>query len=167
MVEESDVIALADVVSVARENHFQINSILEFANSCNETHLLINDKELAAINYTGINDEIAKQVESCIVNEITGTMYISDIQCTHKFSKVNVPWTNWLIYSIILKWSTQLDVAVTSTTFRQAQPIIALKGRLEMDEIESNVNTSDVYVPDNLDDIDALISDIIIDEIEV
>lgn len=167
MVEESDVIALSDIISVARDNHFQITSILEFANSCNNTHLLINDKELANIEYTGIDKEIAMQIEECIINEITGTMYISDILCTHKFKKVNVPWTNWLIYSIILKWSTQLDVSVTSNTFRQAQPIISLKGKLEMDEVEYKTNISDVYVPDNLDNIDDLISDIIMDEIEV
>lgn len=167
MVEASDVIALADILSVARENHFQINSILEFANSCNTTHLLINDKELAAVEYVGIDETIAMQIEESIIDEISGTMYISDIPCIHKLANLNVPWTNWLIYSIILKWSERLDVAVTSTTFRQAQPLIALKGKLEMDSVELRENVSDVYLPDNLDDIDALISDIILDEIEV
>lgn len=167
MVEESDVIALADVVAVARENHFQINSILEFANSCSATHLLVNDKELAAIEHTGINEEIARNIEDSIAAEIQGTMYISDISCIHKFEKVNVPWTNWLIYSVILKWSTKLDVAVTSTTFRQAQPVIALRGQLETENIESTGRTVDAYEPDDLDNIDELISDIILEEIEV
>ena len=167
MVEESDVIALADVISVARENHFQINSILEFANSCNETHLLINDKDLAAIEYTGVDDMLALEIEESIVNEISGTMYISDLSCVRNFSKINVPWTNWLIYSIVLKWSSRLDVAATSTTFRQAQPVVSLRGNLDLTDIESRENLSDVYVPDDLDNIDELISDIILDEIEV
>lgn len=169
MVHESETIELSDIMSVARENHFQINSILEFANSCNDTHLLINDRELARMSFIGITEEIAKEVEKAIFEEILEAKYIVDLCCTHKFRKLNVPWTKWLIYSVLLKWSDELEVRVTSTTFRQAQPIVTVKGKLNEVDIYAlgNSEVGGSYIPDDLENIDDLISDIIQAEIEV
>lgn len=166
MVEESDVIQLAEVISVAKENHFQINSILEFANSCNKTHLLLNDKELAAIDYIGLSQELVKEVEQYIYKSITGTVYVSDLQCIKLFPRINVPWTEWLIYSAIKKWGNLLDVAVTSTTFRQAKAVLARRGELDISQISEVGYAADIYEPDNMEDIDELISEILFDEIE-
>lgn len=169
MVLENEIIALSDVLSVARENHCQINSILEFANSCNSTHLLINNRELAELSYIGITEEIAKEIEQIIVEEISETKYIADLRCAHKFSRLNVPWTSWLIYSVLLKWSNELEVAVSSTTFRQAEPIVAIKGKLNIEDVckHGNSEVNDSYMPDDLENIDDLILDIILEEIEV
>ncbi len=169
MVLESEMIELSDILSVARENHFQINSILEFANSCNSTHLLINERELAKVSYIGITEEVAKEIEQIIVGEVSEARYIADLCCTHKFRRLNVPWTNWLIYSVLLKWSSELEVTVTSTIFRQAQPVVALKGKLKGVDVSAigNGEVADSYMPDDLENIDDLISDIILEEIEV
>lgn len=166
MVEESDVIQLAEIVSVARENHFQVNSILEFANSCNNTHLLLNDKELAAIDYIGLSEGLAREVESYVFNAIDGTVYVSDLQCIRSFPRLSVPWTEWLVYSVLNKWSELLEVAVTSTTFKQAKAVVARKGELDISQICEKEYVDGTYTPDNLDDIDELISDILFDEIE-
>lgn len=168
MVLEREVIELADIMSVARENHFQVNSILEFANSCNSTHLLINDSELAKLCYIGITEEIAKEIEKIIVEEISETKLITDLCCIPRFRILNVPWTKWLIYSVLLKWSSELEVTVTSAIFRQAQPIVAIKGRLRETDVSKLGNRdTDPYMPDNLENIDDLISNIILQEIEV
>lgn len=169
MVLENKIISLSDILSVARENHFQINSILEFSNFCNDTHLLINDKELAELSYIGITEEIAKEIEQIIVEEVSESKCIADLGCTQNFSRLNVPWTSWLIYSVLLKWSTKLEVGVTSTTFKQAQPIVAIKGKLNVIEVGKfeNGGDTDFYMPDDLENIDDLISDIILEEIEV
>lgn len=166
MVEESDVIQLAEIVSVARENHFQVNSILEFANSCNNTHLLLNDKELAAIDYIGLSEGLAREVESYVYNAIDGTVYVADLQCIRAFPRLSVPWTEWLVYSVLNKWSELLEVAVTSTTFKQAKAVVARKGKLDVSQICEKEYGDGTYTPDNLDDIDELISDILFDEIE-
>ncbi len=166
MVRESDVIQLADVISVARNNHFQLSSILEFANSCNETHLLLNDKELAAIDYIGISHDMARVVERCIFDSIEETMYVSDLKCLNQFPRLSVTWTEWLIYSVLNKWSDILEVSVTSTVFKQAKAVVAKKGKLDMAQLNENSRVEDIYVPDDLDNIDELISDILIEEIE-
>lgn len=166
MIQASDIIDLTDIATLARENHFQINSILEFVNTCNGTHLLINDKEVAAIEFIGMTEENAREVETYILEELSGTEYITNLQCVHKFPKLNVPWTEWLTYSVINKWSSMLEVAVTSTTFRQAKPLVSLKGMFNLTKIGEVVNSDSMYMPDNIDDIDELITDILLDEIE-
>ena len=166
MVEESDVIQLAEIASVARDNHFQVNSILEFANSCNNTHLLLNDKELAAIDYIGLSKELAREVEQCIFDSISGTVYVSDLRCIKSFPRLSVPWTEWLVYSLLYKWCEILEVAVTSTTFKQAKAVVARRGELDVNQINEMENVDGIYIPDNMDDIDELISNILFDEIE-
>lgn len=167
MVEASDVIQLTDIVSVARNNHFQVNSILEFANSCNSTHLLLNDKELAAIDYIGLSEELAREVEQSIFKSISGTEYISDLSCISYFPKLSVPWTEWLVYSVLNKWGELLEVAVTSTTFKQAKAVVAIRGQLDMTRIDEKQSVAEVYAPDNMEDIDELLTNILFDEIEV
>lgn len=166
MVEVSDSIQLADVAAMARENHFQVNSILEFANSCNKTHLLGNDKDLVAIEQTGVTEEIAKEIEKYIHEEIVETVYISEMKCISKFPKINIPWTEWLIYSVIKKWSSLLEVGVTSTTFKQAKAVVAPLGMLQLEGLDAATISGDIFMPDNMDDIDELISNIVLDEIE-
>jgi len=169
MVTESECILLSDILSVARENHFQVMSILEFANSCNATHLLINEKELASLAYIGVTEEIAKEIEVYVLNEINNLSYVADLQCVQNFPKLNVPWTSWLIYSVLHKWATRLDVISSSTVFKQSNPLVAAKGEWRKEDIDAmgDARISDAYVPDDIDNIDELISDLIIDEIEV
>ena len=167
MVELSEKIYLKDIIYFAKENHFQIYSILDFAVSCNDTHLLLNNKELASFEYIGVDEYIANEVENIILNEIKGTTYISDMQCIHKFPKINVNWTEWLIYTLLCKWGKNVDVTVTSTTFRYAQAVIAPKGDMCTENLEKRINNSreNMYLPDDLENIDDLIIDISFDEL--
>lgn len=167
MVEIAEKIYLSEIVNFAKENHFQLNSILEFAVSCNDTHLLLNNTELASFKYIGVNEYIAKEVENIILDEIKGTTYISDMQCIYKFPKINVKWTEWLIYTLLCKWGKNVDVTVTSTTFRYAQAVIAPKGDMCTENLEKRINNSseNMYLPDDLENIDDLVIDISFDEL--
>lgn len=167
MVEENEKINLKEIINFAKKNHFHLNSILDFAVSCNDTHLLLNNQELASLNYIGVDNHIAHKVEYIILNEIKGTTYVSDIQCINEFPKINVKWTEWLIYTLLYKWGENIEVAVTSTIFRYAKAVVAPKGILNMETIEKRtVNSKDnMYLPDNLENIDELIFDISFDDL--
>lgn len=166
MVQASDVIQLSDIIAVARDNHFQINSILEFANSCNETHLLANDKELVALEYAGITDDIANTVVQTISEEVMGTVFVMDLHNVHKFPKINLSWSEWLIYSVVNKWGDTIEAGVTSTTFKQAKALVAPSGKLSVEGFENWGGSGEIYMPDNLENIDELIADILFNENE-
>ena len=44
--------------------------------------------------------------------------------------KINIQWSDWLVYSVINKWSNKYKVMVSSSQFRYSVPIIY---RLEED----------------------------------
>ena len=53
------------------------------------------------IDHIGINVEIAKQVERIVSEEVLETMPIKQLTCWGKLPLLNVPWTEWLLYSIL------------------------------------------------------------------
>lgn len=159
----SDRICISQITLFARENHFQINSILDFMNSFNDTHLLINDDEIASIDYIGINIELATYIENLICKELSGGKAITELECISKFPILSIPWNEWLIYSILYKWSDKLIVATTSNQFRQSIPIVALK-EADISEMINQISNQDSGIIgeiDNLENIDDLISEYI------
>ncbi|MEE0510353.1 MAG: hypothetical protein UDG94_03885, partial [Peptococcaceae bacterium] len=168
IVQESERMDLAEIQAFAREHRVTINSIRDFIDACNETHLLINDLEIASIGYIGITEEIARNLESRIVAEIDATTPIHQLHCIHSLPKINVEWTAWLIYSVLKKWSTKLEVGASSNQFKNSYPIVAPIGKLDasmFDEVEVPYDGTIAQV-DDLSKIDELISDYVLDEWE-
>lgn len=166
-IQASDRIEISEFQNYAKEHYHQISSILEFIDSCNETHLLINSDELASIDIIGVTDKIAVEVEKNIIQELDTTKPISNLSCLHQLPRLNVEWTEWLVYSVIKKWSTMLDVEPSSNKFRNAVPMIAPKGQLVLAGFE-NISVEDagnITLADDLSNIDDLISDYILEDL--
>ena len=169
LVENSECTYLDEISAVARQNHFQIYSLLEFANSCNGTHLLMSNNELVAIETIGVDENVAAQVENIIYESISGTVPIVSLSCIHLFPHINVRWNEWLIYSVIKKWSNKLEVGMTSNQIRLATPLIARAGSYS-DALFFNKDirqNGSICIADNLDDIDALLEDVIDDDVDL
>lgn len=167
-VKSQDIVDISDITGYAKEMRYLVDNILELMNSYNESHLLINSTSIASFETIGIDEIIAADVENIVFSELKGTCLISDLNCIGRLPKLNFPWTDWLIYSVLLKWGTKTEVAVTNKYFKYAQPVVAKKGDIDLSVIEfsniSKVENSE-YKIDNLDDIDDLISDIIDEEL--
>lgn len=166
MVKDSDTMEISAIQSYARNNFRQIYSILEFIDACNETHLLINKEEIASIELIQVNAEICSEIEQIISEEIDKTTPISRLKCINRFPKVQFQWSEWLIYSVIKKWGTQLEVAASSNKFNQSIPLISIAGKMNTTPFINAVtnSTSTVMLADDLSNIDELISDLIISE---
>ena len=158
-----DELVISDITAFARENHYEIYSILDELNSFNDTHLIANKNQFARINFIGITEEIAKETVNILANEVKDCKLIVQLECVHKLPKINIPWSEWLIYSVVLKWSTELVVGTTSNQFKLSTPVIAPRGELCMEKFESVEidKISPMAQIDDLDNIDDLISDYI------
>ena len=165
VVQASDIMKIADISSYARENYHQINSILDFLDSCNETHFLINDSEIASVDIIGITEENVDDIESILDKEISTTTPISNLKCVHLFPKGNVPWTAWLIYSAIKRWGKKYEVKASETQFRQSIPLIAPKGELCVEKVDDLSINGELTIADDLSDIDNLIEDFDFEEL--
>ena len=166
MVTESDTISTAEILDFAAEHHFPLASILDFATQCNATHLMISDQELASIEYIGVTEDIARQVEHLIAQEITEATPIAHLSCINKLPALNVEWNAWLIYSILRKWSQELKVGTSKSLYRLAYPIVAPAGMpLEVEYDDSISHSGILGHVDNLDDIEALIEQYIAEDL--
>ena len=176
----SDEISISDILDFCKENHYTIYSILEFIVSFNETHLLKDQETLIKIDITDITIDIAQKVEEAIIEELitstsdsisdnSSTKLIIDLECIYKLPKISIPWNEWLIYSILKKWSTRLELGTTYPQFKYAIPIVALSGELDTEVyqgVQSTDRTSIIQV-DDLDNIDDLISDYVLEDEEL
>ena len=141
-------------------------ALLDFLNMFSGTHLILDKTHLIKISATGIGEIILRNVEALILNEIQGTKVISQLRCRELFPRINIEWSEWIIYSAISKWSDKLEVGLTTRVFKDAVALVAPIGLLDLNQF-SDVLATTKYQLDNLDNIDELIEDVIEDEIEV
>lgn len=165
MIRESEKISISDIMAFAREHHFVIANILEFIDSCNETHLLMNDMELASIDYIGVIAEIAAILEKRISEEIDCTVPIHQLQSVSTLPEINIEWNTWLIYSVIKKWGVSLEVAASNNQFRHSYPLVAPKGRMDLSQMDPSTGEHDgqLVMADDLSKIDELIGDYVLE----
>lgn len=166
LLDQQDITEIQDLLNLASECRFQMIGLLDFLNMFAETHFILDKEHLIKISATGIDETIARRIESLILNEISGTKVISQLRCREQFPEINVRWEEWLIFSVIDKWSESLEVGLTTRAFKDAVALVAPTGRMNPDEF-SDVLATTKYQADNLDNIDDLIADIIEEEIEV
>lgn len=165
VVQASDTMEIAEISSFARNNYHQINNILGFLDSCNETHFLINSSEIASIDIIGITKEHVEHIENILDEEVGTTMPISNLKCVHLFPTLNLPWTEWLIYSAIKRWGTRYEVRASEAQLKQSLALIAPKGKMQIDELESLAINDKLIIADNLKNIDDLIEDFELEEL--
>lgn len=163
LIINSDEIAISEITAFAKDNHYEINSILDLLNGFNDTHLLVDRNTIATMKHIGINDDVANKVIAILQAEVTETTLITALECIYRLPKINVPWTEWLIYSVVNKWAESLVVGTTSNQFKLSVPVVAPIGKLDGRKYEGvSVDTRvSLKQVDDLDNIDDLISDYI------
>lgn len=162
MILSSDSISFAEIVEFMKENHCQPYSYLDYYNGYSDTHLLANGDSLATFDYLGIDDTVAESVVHILENSVSECMPIRDIGCIHNLPRINAPWNEWIIYSVIRKWSDKLEVGVSNSIFKLAFPLVSPKGMMNASEFGGQaVSAESAYKIDDLDNLDDLIADII------
>lgn len=167
IISSSKEFSVSKIREFLKENHFQIQSILEFVNSCNDEFLLVDDDRMMRIEDIGITKENVQDIEKLIFDEITTTVPISELTSYGQFPKLSVPWSEWLLYSSLNKWGDILTVGTSFNKFRLSVPLVSPKGRFDANmykDFDKNPTRSVVRI-DNLDDIDSLLEDIIGEEL--
>ena len=173
LIYSNDKFTVTEISEFGRENHFQIYSLLEYVNDCNDKFLLIDDDTMMKIELTGIDENIANQVENIILNSISETTPIKNLSIWAELPSIDIPWTEWLIYSVIFKWGTKLLSATSSNQFRLSVPLVAPIDNYDPTAFK-DINKGDTtgsFVADDLSDMDALLENIMgdgfLDDFEV
>lgn len=95
-------------------------------------------------------------------------MPIHQLQCIHSLPSIHVEWNAWLIYSVLNKWSTMLEVGASASQFRHACPVVAPLGKLDASMVDKADGDHDgkLVMADDLSKIDDLIGDFVLDDLE-
>jgi hypothetical protein len=133
IVVNSEVASFADIASFMKENRCGVHAYLDYYNSYSDTHLIASNTELATFRYLGIDEDIGRQAVDVIEDAVTQSMPIRELPCHDRLPKINVPWHEWLVYSVIRKWSNKLELSVTNSTFKYAIPMVARKSESGME----------------------------------
>jgi len=165
---ETKTTKITDLFEYLKSRQIRTGDILKFLDSLNEEYLLVNKSTLMRIDDIGVTREHCQRIEELILNEISDNTPIKELICTYQFPRLNVRWTDWLIYSVLNKWSTKLEVHASHIQFRYAVPIVAIKGSAfeaqtvirELGLVEENT-----YMFDDLDeDIEEMVAEYLEEE---
>ena len=163
-------ILIDDIFEYAKQNYIRINGMLNFFNSINGKMLIKNRESLIPISEAGLTKAEVLQIERIIRSEIKNQRYcaIRELKCVSDFPVCKVPYDEWFIYSVLLKWGNKLYVQTTPGRFTKAIPIVSLSESISKDALKAisekyadNVNHIVTNTVDDLDDLDNLIMDYI------
>ncbi len=163
-------ITVDDILLYAKQHYIKYNGLLDFLNSLNDRMLIKNRKTVISIDKTDLSWSKAVEIEKRIKEELIQRNYcaIRELNCMVKFPKCSIPYDEWLIYSILLKWGTEVYIQTTQGQFRYSIPVVSIRGYLgkkELSEIANRFAGNTDYVltskVDDLDSIDELIMDYI------
>lgn len=166
MIYAGDEFTVSDIGEFSRENHFQISSILEYINGCNDEFLLVDDNKMMRIDRVGIDETVAHCAEDVIFSAISKTTPVSSLTVWDKLPALKIPWTEWLVYSVIFKWGTKLVAATSSNQFRLSVPLVAPVDNYDPSafrDIEKSVSAVS-YMADDLSNMDLLLEEIMGDD---
>ncbi|MDR1940055.1 MAG: hypothetical protein LBQ40_04590 [Clostridiales bacterium] len=120
-----DVINVAEIKSFVREKDIAIYSFIDLINSLNG--FLWADKEtIVSSSKVKIDDETIRAVEQVITNRLSEKGYaeIAKLDMLSSLPSVDIEWTDWLVYSIVMRYSANFEVATSSNFYNSAVPII-------------------------------------------
>lgn len=168
LIYSQDTVSFDKIREFSKEAHFNIPSLLEYANDCNDEFFLENNNSITRIELTGINEEIALKVDNIIADSISQTLPVKEISVWAQLPSISSPWTDWLVYSAINKWGKRTRVGVTSNQIKMATPLIAPIDNYDPTPFIDTIQTkqqSASFTIDDLNNIDSLIEDIIDEDI--
>lgn len=123
--EGKDEVDIDEFMEFVRDNSFIVYSILNQLNAFNDTFLLKDKNTIINIDSTGLNKYKAEYVEEYIDEIIQGkeVLVLNNLNYS-LLPKINIQWNDWLVYSVINKWSDKYKVMMSSSQFRYSVPII-------------------------------------------
>lgn len=164
-VSANEVFEITELLGLAKEYHYFVYDTLKFLNGWNDTHLLIGKEEMATIEYIGITEDIANEVEQQILKEIDDSALITNLKCIYNLPAICVTWNEWLIYSVINKWGRELEANTTSNQFRSSSPVVSRIGRFNRKDY-GDPDSGEMVQAIDLNDIEA-VEDYIMEDFDI
>jgi len=122
-------VLIEDLTDYARENKLPLNSIIDFINSQNDTFIFKDKATISKIDIIGVNKYKLQFAEDILGTAMNYDDFLS-LKRFNKFSlmpKINCEWNQWLLYSVINKWSDRFIAITSARQFKQSYVIVIKK----------------------------------------
>lgn len=148
----NDETPIDDLRTYAKKYNVQLYSILGFVNENIDSIVFKNNKNIIPLEKLKINPKIFDNIDD-VVDSFIDEKEVESIYRFQNFSDLpplSIEWNYWLLYCVIKLYSDKFDVTTTSNHFKQAVPLVFLKG-YEVTEQDKHKFEGDV--PFDFDDI--------------
>lgn len=170
-VNKHETVTVAQITEFIRSTKINVPSLLDLIDACNDRFLLTDSNTLQLIESTGVDCETTQEIEDMILLEITETVRIRDLLCWGQLPAVKVPWTDWLVYSVLRKWGNKVEVAPSNPQFKYAVPLVAPAGKMDTTQyietfkVDSQTGQGAPVAIHDLDRIDDILVDILSEDL--
>lgn len=157
------------LLDYAKVKKITVDNIVRVLTTFNDRYYIYNKECIIPIADTGITEPCKQQMVHALSMELMSRrcVAIRDLESFSTLPRVDVQWTEWLVYSVLKQMNVStITVTLSSNRFKDAIPIVAMIGEdtaenickascrhFDTDSISNGV--------DNLDDLDLLLENII------
>lgn len=113
---------MSDLRGYINENSFVVSSLLELVDNLNDIVIYKNKETLVRIDDAGLNEEIQIAIDSFLDAQIGKNKVPSEITDFCKLPDVGIEWNEWLLYSVVKKWSKKYLAITTNNIYTMAEP---------------------------------------------
>jgi len=165
-VYSKDIVKLDDIKEYTQELYYVIYSTINLIDSFNDEYFWLNKESIIRIEQTGITQELVQDLEKYLSENLYETTPIAHAFSFYRLPVLDVEWSDWMLYSVLKKWGTKVEVGVTSAQLRYAIPVVAPLGELDITKY-ADLKPEDIMMKfdSDLDDLDDLIADLIEDDL--
>lgn len=157
---------ISDIKNYAKEKQIQIYDLSKLLDSYSDRYFIFNKERLISIDEIGYSPDEFAQVEDIVIQALGSLEYceISKLNVVNGLPKANVALTEWIVYSIINKYGTQLSATTSTPQFMNSVPLV-FRNSIDIETVRDDYASSGVADQtvriDDLADIDSLVEGII------
>ena len=154
---KNEIVYFSEIREYAKAVGTIIDRYIEFVNRHSDAYIFMSHEAVISVEALELEENLFEELDNELERFLGDLSYraLNEFYDYWKLPKLTIPWNEWLLYSIINKYSEKFSTAVSSNVLSEAIPILTRGDVLEQDMDLSNiVKQEQVLTEDLLDLID-------------
>lgn len=158
-ISERQELNISDVREIAHDIGYIIDRYIEFVDDNNDLIIFKNQNSIATLQFAGIYDDMFCSIDEIISSFLMGRKYASlrSFQEYWRLPKLNIIWNEWVLYSVIGKYSTCYKAVASSKVLNDAVPFVAEASfniaEIDFSDIEDSVLKDEILDDETIDEL--------------
>lgn len=121
-----DITSFSDIRSYAKEIGLIIDRYIQFVDRNNDSFIFMDKRNVVTLDYLQVTEETFLGIDDILKSFIGDRNFrpLNEFFDYWLLPKIKVAWNEWLLYSVINKYSEQYNATVSSNTLAEAVPIL-------------------------------------------